>query len=72
MRCADLGGMPQTVKPKTVHLYPKAAGWMLVVTDGDEPEGEAREFPELGLALDAATVVADGGVRVVVHESGAA
>ena len=58
-------------KPTTVHLFPKAAGWMLVVGDEEKPDTVAQEFPELGLALDAA-IAKDEEVRVVVHESGAA
>ena len=44
---------------------------MLVVGDEEKPGAEAREYAELGLALDAA-VAANEAVRVVVHEAGAA
>jgi hypothetical protein len=57
-------------EPITVHLFPAAEGWKLVVGDAEKPETEAREFPNLGLALDAA--VADTHeVRVVVHDGAA-
>ena len=52
----------------TVHLFPKAEGWILVV--GDKPD-EGRVFTDLGGALDAATN-SDRQVHVVVHEAGAA
>ncbi len=53
-----------------MHLFPAAEGWKLVVGDAEKPETEAREFPNLGLALDAA--VADTHeVRVVVHDGAA-
>ena len=44
---------------------------MLVVGDSETPGTDAREFPDLGLALDAA-VAGSKEVHVVVHEAGAA
>ena len=47
--------------PRTVHLFPKADGWILMCGDRGE------HYTDLGIALDAATV---GGrpIHVVVHE----
>lgn len=54
--------------PRTIHLFPKADGWILMADD----EGErGRHFSDLGRALDAATR-GEQPIHVVVHERGAA
>jgi len=58
-------------KRPTVHLFPRAEGWTLVFGDAEQPGSEAREFPDLGLALDAA-IANHKEVHVIVHEPGAA
>lgn len=50
--------------PKSVHLFPKADGW--IVIRGDRVE-HAEHFSDLGKALDVATLGVQP-VRVVVHE----
>jgi hypothetical protein len=54
--------------PRTVHLFPKADGWILMSLEKGE---QGRHFADLGRALDAATA-GDRLVHVVVHERGAA
>jgi hypothetical protein len=62
---------PPGSRRPTVHLFPQAEGWILVFGDAEQPGAEAREFPDLGLALDAATADSKE-VHVIVHEVGAA
>jgi len=56
------------VEPHTIHLVPHRDGWMLVC---DFAKGTGPVFPDLGSALDAATVSGEQ-VHVVVHERTAA
>jgi hypothetical protein len=58
-------------KRPVVHLFPRDDGWTLVIGNAEQPGIEVREFPDLGLALDAATIDSKE-VHVVVHEPGAA
>jgi len=50
--------------PRTMHLFPKADGWILMSQEKGE---DGRHFPDLGRALDAATSGL-APVHVVVHE----
>lgn len=54
--------------PRTVHLFPKADGWILM--SGDRGE-HGTHFADLGRALDVATS-GERPIHVVVHERGAA
>lgn len=56
--------MNVTTAPRTVHLIPRGERWILLGSSRDEG-GQA--FPDLGLALDAATR-GHTPVHVVVHE----
>ena len=51
-------------QPRTVHLFPKADGWILMSLGQGE---NGRHFSDLGRALDAATA-GDKLVHVVVHD----
>ena len=51
----------------TVHLFPRDEGWTLVVGNAEQPGAQPREFPDLGLALDAATTD-HKEVHIIVHE----
>lgn len=53
-----------TAPLKSVHLFPKADGW--IVVRGERME-QAEHFSDLGQALDVATS-GPHPVRVVVHE----
>jgi hypothetical protein len=57
---------PQTNRyaPRTVHLFPKQDGWILMALDRGE---QGIHFPDLGRALDAATAGL-AQVHVVVHD----
>ena len=54
--------------PRTVHLFPKADGWILMSLEKGE---QGMHFADLGRALDVATS-GERQVHVVVHERGAA
>lgn len=54
--------------PRTVHLFPKPDGWILMALDKGEV---GQHFPDLGRALDAATSGL-AQVHVVVHDRDAA
>ena len=54
--------------PRTVHLLPRADGWILVAEENGE---RGTHFEDLARALDAATRGARP-VHVVVHGRGAA
>lgn len=55
-------------QPRTIHLFPKSDGWILMSPDRGE---QGMHFSDLGRALDAATA-GERPVHVVVHERGAA
>lgn len=50
--------------PRTVHLFPKPEGWILMSLESGE---QGQLFPDLGKALDAATSSL-AQVHVVVHD----
>ena len=64
----EMATLPTRRQLRTVHLFPKQDGWILMSLDDGE---RGKHYADLGCALDAATRRGPQ-LRVVVHERGKA